>query len=1062
MKIKKVEIQAFKSYLYKKDGTFDFMLDSQGGNNSEPADFISLYAPNGFGKTSFYDAIDYAVTNNVNRYLRGKRLTAENKKQGKSNNKQGQKQYILRNRGADSEPNYLKTEIIVETTKQLYTSKYDKPKFGYMDYRFDLADSNANSSYFSEVLLTQEAIDAFLRETSPEERFDKFAESTAKELKEYNQHRLSLIWVCRDIENKKQYIEKEKASIEEDLNSIDEEDSPFQIANEVIEKLSLSKLSFSDFQNPFSSAHQSSVKDKVDLYKNQLDQVSKKRVQKSDVLEGVLNNLSSSQRKLGGVRSSEENLKQVNAAINGHESKSLLESKITLINTHIHEQEQQANVIDGFINELPAFIKYQKELAELSAKGKQCKKNIDEIKQEKIDDEKLLGKLRLHLSSSVSDLKEVNDQQNASEDVFVKIVGLEKEIKTINEQLLKLASDKLIAENDVPDTKNKIQLIHSFDINSPIIESENEPEEELNKIHLKYIEESNKHQGSQEELANIEKKLKSVKEQSQAISSLIKQASEIIADSQQSECPLCQHQYSDFQSLQQQIINNPALSSTEKDLTEQYQLRLRRLKTQEEVIDGLRNKYCIQCKKVLSEQQIKEQEVTAIVYAKDSEIKLLRKAVSDKESLLKSFKEQALYKSSSELKNYLADKESPLKSSLEDIKKQIEVAESRQQQYFINLPIAEKKSLTIESEQKKHELSSVEYQGFMEFLKQNRQQLDAEFEELERYLNHSKTEVQEKNSKLKEQQKEINKNLSEIEEAISQDLKKLNVEQLQLKQSEEEEDISQLNQSLLEFNTALKLVELKTPEIAEEWVGFKGKVQLELDELEKKENIDQESIAKLKLLESLAERAVNYCNRQGLQEKLDGKKSTIDKYIKISETLNDDLDKVNRYVEEAVNLYFKTDLINHIYNAIDPHPDYKNICFECTISKDNKAELNISAVNPGNSADVVSPNLQFSSAQINVLSLSIFLARALTATDNKGNPVNCIFIDDPIQSMDSINVLSLIDLFRNFSVRFGKQLIISTHDENFHELLKKKIPPNIFKAKYLSLASFGRVVEDPI
>ena len=107
--------------------------------------------------------------------------------------------------------------------------------------------------------------------------------------------------------------------------------------------------------------------------------------------------------------------------------------------------------------------------------------------------------------------------------------------------------------------------------------------------------------------------------------------------------------------------------------------------------------------------------------------------------------------------------------------------------------------------------------------------------------------------------------------------------------------------------------------------------------------------------------------------------------------------------------------------------------------------------------NIVSPTLHFSSAQINVLSLSIFLAKALNAKDYENNPVNCIFIDDPIQSMDAINVLGVIDLIRNLAVNLGKQIIISTHDENFHELLKRKIPPNLFKSKYLELESFGKV-----
>lgn len=73
-------------------------------------------------------------------------------------------------------------------------------------------------------------------------------------------------------------------------------------------------------------------------------------------------------------------------------------------------------------------------------------------------------------------------------------------------------------------------------------------------------------------------------------------------------------------------------------------------------------------------------------------------------------------------------------------------------------------------------------------------------------------------------------------------------------------------------------------------------------------------------------------------------------------------------------------------------------------------------------------------------------------------PLDVIMIDDPIQSMDSINVLSMIDLLRSISIRFNKQIIISTHDENFFELLQRKIPANALGSKFLKLEKFGVVV----
>jgi exonuclease SbcC len=86
-----------------------------------------------------------------------------------------------------------------------------------------------------------------------------------------------------------------------------------------------------------------------------------------------------------------------------------------------------------------------------------------------------------------------------------------------------------------------------------------------------------------------------------------------------------------------------------------------------------------------------------------------------------------------------------------------------------------------------------------------------------------------------------------------------------------------------------------------------------------------------------------------------------------------------------------------------------------------------------------------------------YVAKALNAHDDDGEQINCIFIDDPIQSLDSINILSTIDLIRSLVVNFGKQIILSTHDENFHSLLQKKIPSGVFNSKFLELETFGKV-----
>ena len=176
---------------------------------------------------------------------------------------------------------------------------------------------------------------------------------------------------------------------------------------------------------------------------------------------------------------------------------------------------------------------------------------------------------------------------------------------------------------------------------------------------------------------------------------------------------------------------------------------------------------------------------------------------------------------------------------------------------------------------------------------------------------------------------------------------------------------------------------------------------------------------------------------------------------KVAPTLEKERKQLSAYLEKQIASFFHGKLINMLFRKIDPHPKYKTISFQCDFS-DETPQLNMFVAGENGDAPLV-PTSYFSAAQLNILSLSILLAKALNVKDNRGNPVECIFIDDPIQSMESINVLSTIDLLRSIVVNLGKQIILATHDENFRNLLQKKIPSDKFKAKYIELETFGKV-----
>lgn len=210
-----------------------------------------------------------------------------------------------------------------------------------------------------------------------------------------------------------------------------------------------------------------------------------------------------------------------------------------------------------------------------------------------------------------------------------------------------------------------------------------------------------------------------------------------------------------------------------------------------------------------------------------------------------------------------------------------------------------------------------------------------------------------------------------------------------------------------------------------------------------------------KLLRELISSFKPYVKRLSLQSELKDVEAKLDQRNQVDTLLSAERTSVIEQLKTLINNFFYEDLINVIYRKIDPHPSFKKVEFKPDFDSVNPG-LNI--VVSDEDGILISPILYFSAAQSNILSLSVFLASALHAKDDQGNSIDVVMIDDPIQSMDSINILSTIDLLRSICLQFNKQVIISTHDENFFGLLQRKVPAQILGAKFMQLEKFGVVV----
>ena len=226
------------------------------------------------------------------------------------------------------------------------------------------------------------------------------------------------------------------------------------------------------------------------------------------------------------------------------------------------------------------------------------------------------------------------------------------------------------------------------------------------------------------------------------------------------------------------------------------------------------------------------------------------------------------------------------------------------------------------------------------------------------------------------------------------------------------EDIK-IKQSELQEHSLENLINQEN-ELEDKCVGIQFKIETYINFLKEKLGIDVSSEDKEFLLNMLKLRELQY------NSDLENNKSLLNEYKKLknyTENIFDFLqsevsklarakkekelsilvnnvepmikkekEEVKEYLKNKVQDFFHEVLTNKLYEKIDPHPDYKNVVFSPNFDSE-KPRLDVFVRNEKNEKTLI-PNLYFSTAQINILSLCIFLASALNA-----KKYNCIFID---------------------------------------------------------------------
>jgi len=1029
MKIKKVEISAFRIYDDPAVSTFDFT-----GRNDETADFVSLYAPNGFGKTSFYDAVEWAITGTINRFYihqqETKKLADYQVEQGKP---------LIRH--IDSERN---TYVNITPDQGAVIAKKFKVN-GNQTHDLNLKKLKPHS--FQQVILSQEWVSAFLTEDDGEERFKKFMKRPDL---------ISIDDYYINIKLQLAILEANQKKLAEDIGKLGPQVQD-KGGNDLLKNINQQiALLIEDYkQDGLFILQLTTTKEEIKKLK---DTVTSNMVSRSreETIEKTLADLTLAKigdNKVLGVIRYFADMAQLN----------LLKDKIKEAGQRLKDFEdlqKDKNELTKATSDRNALAKRRAIDADILGLFENFLKTRDDIAKKKLTittDQKNLSALHISLEKRKIDLQ--REQSNKD--------SLLKQQKAHDQLLQRLPS--LITEET--DLNNKIKETEANLITARELQIKNEVQLDQQKTSLEGWEDALKALDSglfapilflkdsgtvtlaqrltekKENLAELTSKLRNLQAAinnqiwfNNSLQEFIAKGLEMVNEKQLTGCPLCESSFENYVALADRIKSNKALNEAQQRLLSErsaLESQIQNLSGEQEVqMEELRkiiNARISTFSGQITRSRNELDDVNQKVNAGDTALGNYRLRLTEINQLCGGMAFEALIKTKEEEKIKLTASISKLTVEMAGIETDI-----ARQTVQINTLTDQLKVLATELETfNKDSQYNIVVNWFAANLpgeKINRQVIEKNLSELDKLLEQTRKLYSSLQQKV---DTKIDALKSFTKETVEKDLAGW---------SSEEKVLARNTQAYINFLKQKADIQItgNNEQLEQAIAVLENNLRKELEQLR---NLRDEYSKLLGYSENIEEFLQSEIAKARLA-KLKSEKEFLDGTVSV--TLNEEKRKVREYLEKKVTEFFFEPLINDLYKKIDPHPDFKNVRFSAKFDLDTP-RLDVFVTDKEEQVMLI-PNLYFSSAQINILSLCIFLASALNSDEYA-----CIFIDDPIQSMDSINMLSTIDLLRSIVVKYDKQVILSTHDRNFYNLLQKKIPSGLFKSKFLELESFGKL-----
>ncbi|OUB39283.1 AAA family ATPase [Bacillus thuringiensis] len=1035
IKIKKIELGAFRAYEEKQ--VFDF-TNSKG----QVANLVVIFAPNGFGKTSLLDAIEWGLTKEIHRFANNEVLKKVTKTETG---------IILKNRNSATSNGFVKFTDDEDQTLLINTKVTGRK------YRSDYNDGIEveSSSELQNIreralakdnILSHDKIESFLLFSSGEERYKALAKfwDYSNDSENYKIIFMLLNEVKKEIASQNKILKEISKDIKdihlpiEEINLYISKINNFDV-NEISINILSNSLSEKDIdkiiievlkQKSVIKDRGSKTKEKISHVNYLLESLAKYNdcvVRKKELeikVNDVQNHIKRDTKRDGLNHQKEKEYRQLELLKNRLEKVNVLESMgdefkhlqdvILRKKTKIGEKKK------GIISINKANTQISTQILDLGMQIEETEKNYDDnikVNEILVDNaisysryEQSFGKIQRRISR----LNNIFGARNQ------RFQDLDLKVKEI-ENLLKLETDDLM--NCEFDLGNYQMLMNQLKELRFCIEFERQKREKKKEEYKQLI------------------------ELNDDFNALLKVGKKVIETSKVSDCPMCSTPFDDYNKLIKQIdgkigdvfqldIVNQELKEIDLKIKNQEKNFKDNLNLVRSILKNDWNKLVRDRNEAYNKLQRIKNSLDFNTSAKEGVMKRLIYLESYFKEYNEHFDKKEFDRDIQWIRKDFVDRLEILKKNIYEQEKQLNILKEK---------LNNNKKLILQNEK---ELNEIEEEIQELQLGTNYMRIIGILKELEIPFN--KEAVLKEKLKLDSKYNSIQESILKIEKEI---------------ENIDEELSCQGNYELSELKSILKELNLETNNHYDFITKYQSQFKGYFSSKPIISEVFDEELHRLKqILEVQKELITNF---EILEEKLHYSKEVLGNSIKVKEReelilelkkldeiqkqLVNSLGVSQNLIIEKINKAFNLEVINKIYSRIEPHPELKFMEISPAFIGD-KLSLEIYA--PIGEERKDNPVLFFSSAQLDILSLSIFFAKAIMEQD----PIlNTIFMDDPVHHMDSINILSFIDLLRTFSLELDRQIVITTHNENLFKLIEQKMDSNYCNSKFIKLDSHGKI-----